>query len=160
MNTFHLRVLSPDHPYYEGECESLVITTSEGEYGVLANHSNTIIALAPGTLKLQVPSAAGSSTSASGSASSDATATASATGGSRSMLAATSYGMMKIENNQVLILVNTIENPDEIDEARARRAAEEAQEALLHQQSKVDYIQAQAKMARAMNRLKVKNKAK
>ena len=135
MNTFHLRVLSPDHPYYEGECESLVITTSEGEYGVLANHSNTIIALAPGTLKLRLPDGS-------------------------SKLAATSYGMMKIENNQVLILVNTIENPDEIDEARARRAAEEAQEALLHQQSKVDYIQAQAKMARAMNRLKVKNSAK
>ena len=135
MTSFALRVLSPDHPYYEGDCESLVITTSEGEYGVLANHSNTIIALSPGTLKLRLPD--------------DST-----------MLAATSYGMMKIENNHVLILVNTIENPDEIDEARARRAAEKAQEALLHKQSKQDYIQAQAKMARAMNRLKVKNSAR
>ena len=137
MTPFNLRVLSPDHPYYEGPCESLVITTSEGEYCVLANHSNTIIALVPGTIKIKVPDDAGTD-----------------------MLAATSYGMMKIENNQVLILVNTIENPDEIDEARARRAAEKAQEALLHQQSKKDYMQAKAKMARAMNRLKVKNSAK
>ena len=135
MQRFSLRVLAPDHPYYEGDCESLVITTTEGEYGVLANHSNTILAVAPGTLKLRLP---------------DGT----------SKLAATSYGLMKVENNQVLILVNTIENPDEIDEARARRAAEKAQEALLHQQSKQDYIQAKAKMARAMNRLKVKNSAK
>lgn len=135
MKPFKLRVLSPDHPYYEGQCESLVITTSEGEYGVLADHSNTIIAISPGTIKMQTPSG-------------------------KSMLAAISYGMMKIENNQVLVLVNTIENPDEIDEARARRAAEKAQEALLHKQSKQDYIQAQAKMARAMNRLKVKNHGK
>ena len=135
MTPFNLRVLSPDHPYYEGPCESLVITTSEGEYGVLANHSNTIIALVPGTIKIKVPDGA-------------------------DMLAATSYGMMKIENNQVLVLVNTIENPEEIDEARAKLAAQRAHEALLHKQSKQDYIQAQAQMARAMNRLKVKNTAK
>lgn len=146
MTPFNLRVLSPDHPYYEGPCESLVITTSEGEYGVLANHSNTIIALVPGTIKIKVPDDAGAS-SASGSGRAD-------------MLAATSYGMMKIENNQVLVLVNTIENPEEIDEARARLAAQRAHEALLHKQSKQDYIQAQAQMARAMNRLKVKNTAK
>ncbi len=143
MKPFNLRVLSPDHPYYEGPCESLVITTSEGEYGVLADHSNTIIALVPGTIKIKVP------------ASSEATK-----GFNADMLAATSYGMMKIENNQVLVLVNTIENPDEIDEARARRAAEKAQEVLLHKQSKQEYIQAQAQMARAMNRLKVKNNNK
>ncbi len=135
MKPFSLRVLAPDHPYYEGDCESLVITTTEGEYGVLADHSNTIISIAPGTLKLKLP-------------------------GDEPRLAAISYGLMKIENNQVLVLVNTIESPDEIDEARARRAAEKAQEALLHQQSQKDYIQAKAKMARAMNRLKVKNSAK
>lgn len=135
MKPFTLRVLSPDHPYYEGDCESLAITTSEGEYGVLADHSNTIIALSPGTIRIKTPEG-------------------------KSLLAATSYGMMKIENSHVLVLVNTIENPDEIDEARARRAAEKAQEALLHQQSKLDYIQAKAKMARAMNRLKVKKHGK
>lgn len=135
MKPFNLRVLSPDHPYYEGECESLVITTTEGEYGVLADHSNTIIAVVPGTIKIKPP-------------------------GGDSMLAAISRGLLKIENNQVLVLVNTIENPDEIDEARARLAAEKAKEALLHKQSKADYIQAQAKMARAMNRLKVKNHGK
>ena len=135
MTPFNLRVLAPDHPYYEGECEFLVVSTNEGEYGVLAHHNNTILAIVPGEIRIKTPSG-------------------------ESMKAAVSYGMMRVENNDVLILVNTIENPDEIDEARARRAAEKAQEALLHQQSKKDYIQAKAKMARAMNRLKVKNNAK
>ena len=135
MTPFNLRVLAPDHSYYEGECEILVVSTTEGEYGVLANHNNTILAIVPGEIRIKTPNG-------------DA------------MKAAVSYGMMRVENNDVLVLVNTIENPDEIDEARARRAAEKAQEALLHQQSKKDYIQAQAKLSRAMNRLKVKNNAK
>lgn len=140
MKPFNLRVLSPDHPYYEGQCESLVITTTEGEYGVLADHSNTIIAVAPGTIKIKPLDDSGTP--------------------KEPMTAAVSYGVIKIENNQVLVLVNSIENPEEIDEARALRDVEAAKEAMLHQQSEKDYIMAKARMARAMNRLKVKNSAK
>lgn len=133
MKTFDLHVLSPERPYYEGSCVSLTVSTTEGEYGVLANHSNSIAGIVPGTLKICLP---------------DSTV----------MIAATSAGLLKIENNKVLILVNTIENPDEIDETRAKIAAEKAKEALLSRQSRQDYILAQAKMARAVNRLKVKKK--
>jgi F-type H+-transporting ATPase subunit epsilon len=140
MKPFNLRVLSPDHPYYEGKCESLVITTTEGEYGVMADHSNTIIAVAPGTIKIKPLD--------------------DNCNPMEPMLAAVSYGVIKIENNQVLVLVNSIENPDEIDEARALRDVEAAREAMLHQQSEKDYIVAKARMARAMNRLKVKNSVK
>lgn len=140
MKPFNLRVLSPDHPYYEGQCESLVITTTEGEYGVLADHSNTIIAVAPGTIKIKPLYDSGAP--------------------KEPMTAAVSYGVIKIENNQVLVLVNSIENPEEIDEARALRDVEAAKEAMLHQQSEKDYIMAKARMARAMNRLKVKNSVK
>lgn len=135
MVPFNLRVLAPDHPYYDGECESLVITTTEGQYGVLANHSNTIIAIVPGTIKITTPSG-------------------------ETMFAAVSNGLLKIEDNQVLALVDSIENPDEIDAARAKRDVEKAKEALLYKQSKQDYIQAQASLSRAMNRLKVKNHGK
>lgn len=135
MVPFNLRVLAPDHPYYDGECESLVITTTEGQYGVLANHSNTIIAIVPGTIKITTPSG-------------------------ETMFAAVSNGLLKIENNQVLALIDSIENPDEIDAARAKRDVEKAKEALLYKQSKQDYIQAQASLSRAMNRLKVKNHGK
>ena len=140
MKPFNLRVLSPDHPYYEGLCESLVITTTEGEYGILADHSNTIVAVAPGTIKIKPLDEQGISMN--------------------QMLAAVSYGLVKIENNQVLVLVNSIERPDEIDENRALRNIEEAREAMIHKQSEKDYIVAKARMARAMNRLKVKNSAK
>lgn len=135
MKTFQLKVLAPDHPYYEGDCQSLIITTMTGEYGILADHSNLITAVSPGTLKFRTPNG-------------------------DEYLAAVSKGILKVENNRVLILVNTIENPDEIDEKRALRAEEEAKEALLQKKSMQDYRLAQAKMARAANRLKVKHNNK
>ncbi len=132
MKEFQLRVLTPDHPYYEGPCVSLVASTTEGQYGVLADHNNAIVALVRGTLKITLPDG-------------------------EVKIAATASGMLKVENNNVLVLVNTAENPDEIDENRAMEAAEEAKELLLEAKSQREYILAAAQLSRAMNRLKVKH---
>ena len=79
------------------------------------------------------------------------------TPGKDSVIVAVSDGLMKVENNDVLILVDTIERPEEIDENRARRAADEAREAILQKKSIQDYKMAQYRMSRALNRLKVKH---
>ena len=70
--------------------------------------------------------------------------------------AAVSRGFLKVENNHVLLLADTIERPEEIDANRARREAEEAQAAMLQKASIQSYHAAQARLARAINRLKVK----
>ena len=72
-------------------------------------------------------------------------------------VAAVSGGILKMENNSVLLLVDTAERPDEIDANRARRAADEAREALLQKKSILDYHSAQARLIREINRLRVKN---
>ena len=135
MNTFTLDVLAAEKPFYDGECFSLVIPTSDGQYGIMANHNNMIAAIVPGVLKFTTP---------------DETVT----------IAAVSEGLVKVENNRVLILVDTIELPEEIDENRAKRAAEQAKEAILQKKSIQDYYSAQAKMARALGRLRVKRESK
>lgn len=131
MRAFPLTILAAEKPFYEGECLSLVVPTPQGLYGVQATHSNVISAIAPGKLKLTLP---------------EGTET----------VAAVSAGLIKVEGGKVLLLVDTIERPEEIDENRAQRAAAEAKEALLQKKSAQDYYAAQAKMARALNRLKVK----
>ena len=73
-------------------------------------------------------------------------------------LAAVSPGMVKVEANEVLVLVDSAERPEEIDEARARREADEAREALLQQKSRQEYQLAQGTLARALNRLRVKRR--
>ena len=51
---------------------------------------------------------------------------------------------------------NTAPAPEEIDEARARREADQAREALLQKRSRQEHQVAQATLARALNRLRVK----
>lgn len=132
MDTFKLVVLASDKPFYEGECESLEVPTADGQYGVLAHHMNQIAAIVPGMLKYRAP------------------------GETEFKIAAVSQGLIKIEDNEVLILADTAERPEEIDINRAKRDAEEAREAIMQKKSIMDYKSAQAKMARAINRLRVK----
>ena len=61
-----------------------------------------------------------------------------------------------MEDNDVLVLVDTAERPEEIDANRARRAADQAREALLQKKSIQEYRTAQTNLARALNRLKVR----
>jgi len=135
MNSFTLEILAAEKPFFEGECISLVIPTTQGQYGIQAMHSNHIAAIVPGVLKITTPDGEVS-------------------------IAAVSEGLVKVENNHVLILVDTAEHPEEIDANRARRSAEMAKEAILQKKSIQDYYLAQAKMARALSRLKVKNYGK
>lgn len=131
MNTFKLRVLAAEKPFYEGDCISLVIPTINGQYGILAMHYNMTSAIVPGVLKITTPD-------------------------NEEIFAAVSEGIVKVEDNEVLLLVDTAERPEEIDENRARRSEEMAKEAILQKKSIQDYNAAQAKMARAISRLRLK----
>lgn len=131
MDTFQVHILAADRTFYEGPCESLTITTSDGERGILAHHDSMIAAVVPGTLRWKAP-------------------------GQPVQYAAVSPGMVKVEYNDVLVLVDSAERPEEIDAARAQREADQAREAILQKRSRQEYQIAQASLARAVNRLRVK----
>ncbi len=131
MDTFQVHILAADRTLYEGPCVSLTIPASDGERGILAHHASMMAAIVPGMVCWQQP-------------------------GERMQLAAVSPGMVKVENNEVLVLVDSAERPEEIDEARARREADQAREAILQKKSRQEYQLAQATLARALNRLRVK----
>ena len=106
MEVFQAHILAADRNFYEGPCVSLTVPTSDGEQGILAHHSDMIAAVLPGTLRFQTPEGP-------------------------AQTAAVSGGMVKIEKNEVLVLVDSVERPEEIDAARARREADEAREAIM-----------------------------
>lgn len=132
MEPFQVHILAADHPFYEGPCYSLVLPTSDGMCGIQARHSNMITALVPGTMYYQIEE-------------------------NVSLEAAVSHGLAKVENGEVLILVDTAERPEEIDANRAKRDADAAKEALLQKKSIQEYRAAQATLARAVSRLRVKH---
>ncbi|MCD8341700.1 MAG: ATP synthase F1 subunit epsilon [Clostridiales bacterium] len=129
---FHLEVLASDRVFYNGPCESVTIPALDGELGVLAGHSELVTAIDPGMLRFQVP------------------------GEQQQRIGAVGAGFAHVNGDRVWVLVETAERPEEIDEARARRAYEQAQEELRQRKGMQEYRLTQANLARAMNRLKVK----
>ena len=137
MATFKLHFMASDHMVYEGDAESVSLMTTEGSIGILAYHSNLIMAVVPGIVEY-VPAGEGA-------------AAAGMTGKQTSVV---SDGLLKVENNDVMILVDTAENPEEIDEARAKRAEEKAREDLKRANSNRDVALASAELSRALSRIK------
>lgn len=133
MDTFKVHILAADKTVYEGDCESLIIPTPWGQYGILAHHCKAICAIVAGTLMYRVP-------------------------GENNQYAAVSDGLVKIKDNDVLVLVDTAERPEEIDINKARLAADEAREAMLQKRSIKEYREAQATLARAISRMDVHKK--
>lgn len=132
MEVFQIAILAADRDFYEGPCESLVVPTTDGQRGILAHHSNLIEAIVPGEMKYTIP-------------------------GEESQIAFVSSGMLKVEDGEVLVLVDSAEHPEEIDESRARHAMARAQEELLQKKSREEYLTTQVNLARAISRLKVKH---
>ena len=126
---FQAHILSADRDFYQGPCISMIAPTIDGQLGVMAHHISVVTGILPGKLSCTLPDG-------------------------KVLTALVSHGLLRVENNDVLVLVDSAERPDEIDIARARRAAEEAREELLHEQSWQEYLQTQANLSRAMNRLK------
>ena len=77
MKPFPVHILAADHAFFEGECTSLILPTVDGQYGVLAGHSNAIGAVVPGTLTCR-------------------------TAAGETLYAAVSAGLVKVEDGEVL----------------------------------------------------------
>lgn len=133
MSTFTVHILAADKVLYEGDCESLIIPTPWGRYGILAHHCKAICAIVAGRLTYRAP-------------------------GGKDQYAAVSDGLVKIEDNDVLILVDTAERPEDIDLNKARAIADASREAMLQKRSIREYREAQAALARAISRMDVHKK--
>ena len=131
MNTFRLHIWASEKPFYDGDCLSLIIPSVDGKYGIMAKHSNTITAIVPGRLAFRIP-------------------------GEEEQETAVSSGIMKIEDGEVLVLADSILRPEEIDEERAEREAADAKEAMLQKLGRQEYLSAQAQLARAVSKLKIR----
>ena len=132
MSSFNVHILAASHTFYEGRCESLIVPTPHGQYGILAGHCSTISAIIPGKMEYRIP-------------------------GQGKKLAAVSSGLVKIESGDVLVLVDSAERPEDIDALKAKQAADAAKEAMLQKQSIREYHAAQMTLARAVARLRVKS---
>lgn len=134
MKTFSFHLYGADRLFYEGECLSVIVPAVDGQYGVLADHANLITAIVPGELTFTLPNV------------------------SQPQMVAVAGGIMKVEDNDVLVLVESVLRPEEIDADRAMKEEAAAREALLQKRGRVEYRSAQAQLARAVTKLKVRRR--
>ena len=132
MKTFKLSIYAADKIFFTGDVQALIVPLTDGQYGIMAHHSNMIAAIVPGTLRFTLPDG-------------------------EVHYAAVSGGLVKTEKGEVLILSETVESPEEIDANRAKRELERAREEIIHKQSLRDHKDAETKIAKALSRLRVKD---
>lgn len=128
-NLFSLRIIAPDRVFYKGEVSMVEFNTTEGEIGVLKKHVPTTVIVSPGILTI---------TEAEGTKE-----------------AALHAGFAEILQDEVVILAEIIEWPEEIDEERANKARERAEERLRSKTPETDIMRAETALQRALARIHV-----
>ena len=135
MKSFHLEILTPEGPFYSGECTSLVIPISDGMLGIMAGHTPLTVAIHNGCVSYTLPD------------------------GTR-VECSVSRGMLNADADGARLLCDEAVLPENVDEDRERRDIEEALLALKEKQSHAEYLTTQLTLARAFNNLKNKEHSK
>ncbi len=129
MNSYQLRVVTPERPFYEGPCTFMILRTEDGEIGVLHGHTPLVSPLVPTAVDLRLES-----------------------DGTGRRFLAVSGGFLEVRPEQVTLLARTAEWASEIDRERAEAALERAEAQLADPAS--DRVRAQRAKRRAEARLK------
>ena len=126
---FHLRVITPERLFYEGDVDMVEFNTTEGEIGVLPGHIPLTVIVKPGILVI--------------------------TEKEGEKEAALHAGFAEILPEGITILAEIIEWPEEIDEHRAEEAMHRAKERLTSKTPETDVMRAETALLRAMARIEV-----
>ncbi|MBP1737449.1 MAG: synthase epsilon subunit [Oscillospiraceae bacterium] len=130
-DTLFLEIVTPEKKFYSDDVEQIILNTPEGEMGVLSKHMPLVVAVSIGSIRIKKDG--------------------------KWLDAVLSEGFLEIVNDKAIMFVDTAEWPEEIDENRAKAAAERAQERLQRQLTNIEMVKSQAALQRAMARLKIKN---
>ena len=128
---FKLRVISPDRVFYEGEAIMLELNTLDGIVGIYKNHMPMTYIVEPGVMRI--------------------------TESEESVKeAALHSGFMQILQEEITVLAEVVEWPDEIDENRAREAQIRAERRLAAKDVNLNGTRAELALRRALTRQEVK----
>ncbi len=126
---FHLEIVTAEQVVLSDEVDQVNVPTRDGRVGILPRHAPLLTILDMGELDI-------------------------IKGGETTPFALFG-GFMEVLPNRVTILADTVERAEDIDEARAERARQLAEERLRQRQSDQDMALAEAELRRAMVRLRV-----
>ncbi|MBK7227867.1 MAG: F0F1 ATP synthase subunit epsilon [Ignavibacteriales bacterium] len=133
MSELNLEIVTPSKSAFSGEIKSITVPGTKGRFQILKNHAPIISMFDIGMIKVELPDG-------------------------KSDHYATAGGTIEVLDNKVLVLADSIEQVSEIDEERALKAKQRAEERLIEKKSDLNISRAQIALARALNRIQVKEK--
>lgn len=127
---FKLKIVTPDKIFYEGDATMVELTTTEGQIGVYANHIPLTAIISPGVLKIHEEG--------------------------QVRKASLISGFLEILPEQVVIMAEVAEWPEEIDANRAEEARVRAERRLKENSAETDTLRAEMALKRALTRLEAR----
>ena len=128
MTELNLEIITPEKPVFKDQIEAVTIPGTMGSFQVLKDHAPLISSFDVGIIKVK--------------------------NNSKENFFTTSGGTIEVNENQVLVLADSIENINDIDENRAEKARQRAEERLKKKsEENIDEARARAALNRALNRL-------
>lgn len=135
-STITVDIVSAEKEIFSGEAEMVFASAELGEVGIAPGHTPLITRIKPGEVRVKVPDQ------------------------NEDMSIYVSGGILEVQPYVVTILSDTALRVDEIDEAAAQKAKEEAEASLSGAVGEVDYAAAQAQLAEAAAQLQLLKKLK
>ena len=129
MRSFHLKIVTPDGLFFDGQAESLTVRTSCGEVGILAGHMDYVTTLGMGRAKIVIDG--------------------------KTRTAACIGGMLSVSQGNVTVVATTFEWSEDIDVSRAEKSAENAKIVLNNKTGHTteEIALAEARLKRALVRI-------
>ena len=131
-NKFHLEIITPERVFFQGDVEELLIISLDGETLIMKGHHPLVAAVATGSLRIMQDG--------------------------EWKEAANSEGFVKVTGENVTVMVQSAEWPEEIEINREQADIARAEERMRQKRSMLEYKLGTASLARAFARIKVKSK--
>ena len=129
MNSFPLKIVTPDGVQFDGEAQQLLVRTIDGDMAVMAGHVNCVAPLGMGQAVI--------------------------VSGEERRTAACIGGILTVLDGQVRLVPTTFEWSDAIDYERAKDAEQRARQALEKARNQSEIKLASARLSRALVRQSV-----
>jgi len=133
--TMHCDIVSAEKSVFSGLVEMVVAAGSLGDLGIAPGHAPLLTALIPGPVKLILQNGEEEVFYVSG-------------------------GFLEVQRGVVTLLSDTAIRADDLDEAAAQQAVEDAEKAIANQGAEFDYSTAAAQLAEAAAQLRALQKIK
>lgn len=122
--TTHCDIASAEEQIFSGRVQSLTATGTLGDLGIYPGHAPLLTALIPGPVRIIMQNG-------------------------EEEIFYVSGGFLEVQPGTVNILADTAVRADDVDEANAIEAMEEAKEVILNQGAEMEYAQAASQLALA-----------